>query len=221
LNWIDHLLTYLGVHHVTPIKEVWVFVSLAVLILQLFLFVRYICKELTVCFGTYLLAAAIRDVSHYFTWWHWSGELMVSFFAVLATAEACLRATFCIRRYQRSYARHMICFAGVLAVSTAALQVPMAYPKFEPGVYFTRLYTEVLCAGCLLCSVVYVWWNGWRKQFATYGWHAAIMLVWFADFTWADRHMESGDAWFPVALAKLAIQGTCLVAWCLLEPAFS
>jgi hypothetical protein len=216
LFWIDQLLAHLNVHHITPIKEAWVLVTMAVFLLQVFAasFLILTRRHEAVFFEMYLLAASIRDLGHYFSWWGGGFEGLVAFFTVLATTSASIQATYSIRGSQRRYARHAVAIFSGVGTCLAAYLLPTAYPGYSKGVYFIRLYTNTFCALTLAISLVYICKN-WNFKILRdpRSIHATIMMVWFGTFVWADRHMEVGDAWFPTAMTKLAIQGAALVAW--------
>ena len=156
---IDHTLTYLGVRSITPIKELWLLVSLLICAAQLTL--AWSLRRVPELWGlaAYLVTATMRDTCHYWSWWDWSLESTASAFALLAAVESAMRATFWIRTYQRTYARHMTWFVAAGIVLIALWQMPKAYTGFSPSVYYIRLYIETACAALLGCSLVYVWWN--------------------------------------------------------------
>ena len=184
-----------------------------ILALKLYLLPRITAMPAFFCY----MAASIITTSCYILGWDGTEAAWLPTVAVLGVAAAveCTRWTLALQSDEERLAVAKWCvLLGLVIVTAAMVNRPIAYPKYPTLVYEIRLYSMLFAVGYLAALLGYCFAVG--VGISRYVWHASILLVRLATM-WALL-LVPHEHWFAGDLIGSVVNALTLGGWLFLLP---
>lgn len=188
------IIAYLwGIHTLTPIKCVWIALTLANVGMMLWLAWRYFGSPHTFVAALYFLCSAMFSALQGTKEWAIQAELSWAAIATCWTFSMLPRD-----RYGRIFALSI----GLLITCALMYAVPPSWPKYDPTMYYLRIYSTAAFLGVVFATSLLQ-----RTPLST-----VLAIPWFGSTLLAGANHETWAYW-TVAVAAKGIWTCCLIGW--------
>ncbi len=182
-----------GITQPTPIKYVWI----AICLINVCLMLAIAWRTWNPFFRLYLLGIAGTTLTQGSPLWNQWGEIS------LASLGALWMFTLISPdRHERMFSLGI----GVLMAMAMMFALPPPWPRYNAGMYFTRIYSSAAFLGIAFATCLLPWSLKYKVN-----WNAVISVPWFMAVILAGSQ-RGWDRW-AVGVITNVVWTLCLIAW--------
>lgn len=195
---MNHVLSGLfSIHEPTPIKLIWV----AITLINVAFMIILAWRKGPPGFRIYMAVMAACALVQASSVWNMAGEIILALAGALFVAEMLP---------ERQSGVVFSIAIGVVSIMALLHGLPSAYGTAYPSkLYFTRLYTTTALLGATVGSVILSWFGGDGIR-----WRAALALPWFGAVLFSSMMLgKFGLGRWTIAIIANVTWTTCLAGW--------